>query len=104
VILLSFIPLYLVISSTNAYWALSEDPAARIECGCRSLLIILFQPAKLVPLLHIEIGGKTSEYSVLSQSDGEMIEIIILQISGIARWDLRTITIAKGLGCREGIP
>jgi len=94
---------YLVISSTNAYWALSEDPAARIEMRLQVTFNNPVSPAKLRPLLHIEIGGKTSEYSVLSQSDGEMIEIIIpADIRELPGGTSGTITIAKGLGCPGG--
>jgi alpha-2-macroglobulin len=99
---ISFHTPYLRIESVNAYWALGESAANPVEVHCQVVFNNPVSPAQLRPLLKVSVSGKDTPYSLISQSDGESVEVAIPYDEKSQGNAGGVITIGKGITCPGG--
>ncbi len=73
---------YLDVTSINTFWALSDDPAAKVEARLQLSFNNPVLPVKLQPHATIQVEGKTIPYSILTTSESETIEIALRPENG----------------------
>lgn len=94
---------FLIISSINSYWSLSEELANKVEVRCQVNFNNPVSPAKLKPLLKLQVGGKDIPYRIITQNDSETIEVAFAYDNQLADSETKgEAIVAKGLTCTGG--
>lgn len=66
---------YIQLNTINSYWALSEDPARKVEIRLNLIFNGIVNPEKLKPLLQVIFDGKKQDVRILSKTDSDNIDI-----------------------------
>lgn len=94
---------YLAFIGINSYWALSDDPAAKVEVRLQLNFNCPVSPAKLKTLLSIQIEGKDVPFRLLTLEDNETVELAITyDIASPDQTADGKVIIAKGMKCAGG--
>jgi uncharacterized protein YfaS (alpha-2-macroglobulin family) len=94
---------FLLINSINSYWSLSEELASQVEVRCQVNFNNPVSPAKLKPLLKLQVAGKNIQYRIITQNDSESIEVAFAYENQLADSEVKgEAIVAKGLTCTGG--
>ena len=94
---------FLKINTINTYWSLSEELASQVEVRCQVMFNNPVTPSKLKPLLKLLVGGKATDYRIVTQNDAETIEIAFpYDVQNPDTEAKGEIIIEKGLTCSGG--
>ena len=89
---------YIQLNSINSYWALSEDPARKVEIRLNMIFNGAVNPDKLRPLLSVTFDGKKQDFRILTKTDSDNIDLAFYYDIQTANDKLKgEVIIEKGL-------